>query len=94
MHTSIYEISRFYTSFFCIFELCNKHSGLAKGGSGDVLLGIITSFLAQGYSPENAAIFGVWLHGKAADFTAEKHSKEAMLASDVIQHIGEVFKFL
>ena len=38
--------------------------------------------------------FGVWLHGKAADFTAEKHSKEAMLASDVIQHIGEVFKYL
>ena len=70
------------------------NAGLAKGGSGDVLLGIITSFLAQGYSPENAAIFGVWLHGKAADFTAEKYSKEAMLASDVIQHIGEVFKFL
>ena len=77
-----------------VFYNITGNSGLAKGGSGDVLLGIITSFLAQGYSPENAAIFGVWLHGKAADFTAEKYSKEAMLASDVIQHIGEVFKFL
>ena len=77
-----------------VFYNITGNSGLAKGGSGDVLLGIITSILAQGYSPENAAIFGVWLHGKAADFTAEKHSKEAMLASDVIQHIGEVFKYL
>lgn len=77
-----------------VFYNITGNSGLAKGGSGDVLLGIITSFLTQGYSPENAAIFGVWLHGKAADFTAEKHSKEAMLASDVIQHIGEVFKYL
>ena len=77
-----------------VFYNITGNSGLAKGGSGDVLLGIITSFLTQDYSPENAAIFGVWLHGKAADFTAEKHSKEAMLASDVIQHIGEVFKYL
>jgi NAD(P)H-hydrate epimerase len=77
-----------------VFYNITGNSGLAKGGSGDVLLGIITSFLAQSYSPETAAIFGVWLHGKAADFTAEKYSKEAMLASDVIQYIGEVFKFL
>ena len=70
------------------------NSGMAKGGSGDALLGIITSLLAQNYSPENAAIFGVWLHGKAGDFAAEKFSKEAMLPSDLIDQIGEVFKYL
>lgn len=67
------------------------NSGLAKGGSGDILTGIITSFLAQKYSSEEAAVLGVWLHGKAADFGAEKHSKEAMQPSDVINEIGNVF---
>lgn len=70
------------------------NSGLAKGGSGDVHLGIITSLLAQKYSPENAALFGVWLHGKAADLAAEKFSKEAMQPSDVIDCLGDVFKSL
>lgn len=67
------------------------NSGLAKGGSGDILTGIITSHLAQKYSSEEAAVLGVWLHGKAADFAAEKHSKEAMQPSDVIDEIGNVF---
>ena len=70
------------------------NSGMAKGGSGDALLGIITSLLAQNYSPQNAAIFGVWLHGKAGDFAAEKFSKEAMLPSYLIEEIGNVFKYL
>lgn len=70
------------------------NSGMAKGGSGDVLLGIITSLLAQNYSPKNAAIFGVWLHGKAGDFAAEKFSKEAMLPGDLIGELGNVFKIL
>lgn len=70
------------------------NSGLAKGGSGDILTGILTSFLAQGYSEENAAVLGVWFHGKAADFAAEKHSKEAMLPTDVIDEFGSVFQEL
>lgn len=68
--------------------------GLAKGGSGDVLLGIITSLLAQGYSSFEASVLGVWIHGRAADFAVEKHSIEALLASDVVDFIGEVFKEL
>ena len=68
--------------------------GLAKGGSGDVLLGVITSLLAQKYTPKEAAIFGVWLHGRAADFASEKIAKEAMLATDVIDFLGQVFKSL
>lgn len=70
------------------------NSGLAKGGSGDVLTGVMTSLLAQGYSPQTAAILGVWLHGKAADFALEKESKESLLASDVIDNLGKAFKVL
>lgn len=70
------------------------NSGMAKGGSGDALLGIITSLLAQNYSSKDAAIFGVWLHGKAGDLAAEKFSKEAMLPTDLIDELGNVFKSL
>ena len=77
-----------------VFYNVTGNSGMAKGGSGDALLGIITSLLAQNYSPENAAIFGVWLHGKAGDFAAEEFSKQAMLPSDLIDQIGNVFKYL
>lgn len=77
-----------------VFYNITGNSGMAKGGSGDALLGIITSLLAQNYSPKYASIFGVWLHGKAGDFAAEKFSKEAMLPSDLIEEIGNVFKYL
>ena len=77
-----------------VFYNLTGNSGMAKGGSGDVLLGIVPSLLAQNYSVQDAALFGVWLHGKAGDFAAEKHSKEAMLASDLIREIGNVFKYL
>ena len=70
------------------------NAGMAKGGSGDVLLGIITSLLAQDYSPEEAAIFGVWLHGAAGDLAARKISEEAMLPSDLIAELGRLFKIL
>ncbi|WP_285269293.1 NAD(P)H-hydrate dehydratase [Kaistella rhinocerotis] len=70
------------------------NAGMAKGGSGDVLLGIITSLLAQKYEPAHAAIFGVWLHGKAGDFAMQKSSVEAMLPTDLISELGSVFKCL
>lgn len=67
------------------------NAGMATGGSGDVLTGMLTSLLAQGYPPEDAALLGVYLHGKAGDFAAAKLSKEAMLASDIIDNIGAAF---
>lgn len=67
------------------------NAGLAKGGSGDILTGILTSLLTQGYSEKDTCILGVWLHGKAADLAAEKHSKESMLPTDVIDELGNVF---
>ena len=68
------------------------NTGLAKGGSGDALTGIITSFLAQGYSSINSSILGVYIHSLAADLTLEYHSVESMLITDVIENIGLAFK--
>jgi NAD(P)H-hydrate epimerase len=68
------------------------NSGLAKGGSGDVLLGLITGLRAQGYSPFEASVMGVYLHGKAADLALENQTMESMLPRDVIDHIGKAFK--
>jgi ADP-dependent NAD(P)H-hydrate dehydratase / NAD(P)H-hydrate epimerase len=67
------------------------NAGMATGGSGDVLTGIITSLLAQSYTPEDAALFGVYLHGLAGDTAAEKLSQEALTASDIIDRIGDAF---
>ncbi|SEW30187.1 NAD(P)H-hydrate epimerase [Chryseobacterium wanjuense] len=74
-----------------VFYNITGNSGLAKGGSGDILTGILTSFLAQHYTEEEAAILGVWFHGKAAEFASEKYSKESMLPTDVIHEFGNVF---
>ncbi|HLF45618.1 MAG TPA: NAD(P)H-hydrate dehydratase [Chitinophagaceae bacterium] len=68
------------------------NAGMATAGSGDVLSGIITGLLAQGYLPEQAALLGVYLHGLAGDLAAEKKSQEAMLAGDICENLGEAFK--
>lgn len=70
------------------------NAGLAKGGSGDALTGIITSFLAQDYEAIVAAKIGVFLHGLAADIALKKQSMESLLISDVIECFGEAFKLI
>jgi len=67
------------------------NAGMAKGGSGDVLTGILTGLLAQGYSSVETAILGVYLHGLAGDIAAEKCSLEAMMAGDIIDCQGNAF---
>jgi len=66
--------------------------GMAKGGSGDVLTGIITSFLAQGYTSFECAMMGVYLHGLAADLAIKKIHPNALVASDIVNHISDAFK--
>ena len=66
--------------------------GMATGGSGDVLTGIIVSLLAQGLSPEYSATAGVFLHGMAGDLAAGKFSQESMIAGDIIKCLGDAFK--
>jgi ADP-dependent NAD(P)H-hydrate dehydratase / NAD(P)H-hydrate epimerase len=66
--------------------------GMATAGSGDVLTGMITSFLAQGYSPEVAAKLGVYIHGVAGDLAAKDLGVEALIASDIVNYIGAAFQ--
>lgn len=68
--------------------------GMATGGSGDVLTGIITGLMAQGYTPFHAALSGVYLHGLAGDLAAEQIGYESLIASDIIDHLGKSFKTL
>ena len=84
----------FITNGIQNFENTTGNSGLAKGGSGDALTGMITSFLAQGYTTLESAILGVYLHGLAADITLQTQSEESMLITDVIENIGLAFKSL
>ena len=67
------------------------NSGMATGGSGDVLSGIIGSLLAQGASPINAAAAGVFLHGTIGDLAAEKLGKISMLPTDMIDMIPAAY---
>ncbi len=70
------------------------NAGMAKGGSGDILTGMITSFLAQGYPPDQATLMGVYIHGWAGDVAAREMSLEAMLPGDIINALPAVFKSL
>lgn len=68
------------------------NAGMATGGSGDVLTGILTGLLAQGYDSYETCLLGVYLHTRAGDLAAEKYSQEAMIAGDIIGELGNVFK--
>lgn len=63
------------------------NSGMATAGSGDVLTGILTSLLAQGYDALHACLYGVWLHGLAGDLAAAELSPEALTATDIIEYL-------
>ncbi|MBQ5688405.1 MAG: NAD(P)H-hydrate dehydratase [Bacteroidales bacterium] len=71
----------------CFFN-STGNPGMATAGSGDVLTGIILSLLAQRYTPQEAALLGVYLHGKAGDMAAEKLGMESMIARDIIGNLG------
>lgn len=67
------------------------NAGMATGGTGDVLTGIITALLAQGYLPKEAALLGMYVHGLAADIAVKTTSMEALIAGDVVSHLGRSF---
>ncbi|WP_086477291.1 NAD(P)H-hydrate dehydratase [Arenibacter amylolyticus] len=68
--------------------------GMATAGSGDVLTGIVTGLIAQGYPPLEATILGVYLHGKAADIAVAQCGYQAMVATDIFSNLGKAFKSL
>ncbi|HWB64881.1 MAG TPA: NAD(P)H-hydrate dehydratase [Chitinophagales bacterium] len=66
--------------------------GMAKGGSGDVLTGVITSLLAQGYTATHAAVIGAYIHGLAGDLAAANLGQTGMQATDIINYLPPAFK--
>lgn len=72
----------------CFFN-STGNPGMATAGSGDVLTGIILSLLAQRYTPEEAALIGVFMHGRAGDKAAAEKSMEAMIASDISKNLWD-----
>lgn len=75
-----------------VFINTTGNPGMAKGGSGDILTGMIVSLLAQGFSPEDAAKAGVYIHGLAGDMAAEKLGEWGMKAGDIIDFIPDAIK--
>jgi NAD(P)H-hydrate epimerase len=67
------------------------NAGMAKAGSGDVLTGLITGLLSQGYIAKHAALIGMYLHGLAGDLAKEKLGEDSMLASDQINYFSNAF---
>lgn len=65
--------------------------GLATGGTGDVLTGIITGLICQGYEPLTASLFGVYLHGKSADIAVEDFGYQSLTASHVVDYVAQAY---
>jgi ADP-dependent NAD(P)H-hydrate dehydratase / NAD(P)H-hydrate epimerase len=74
-----------------VFFNSTGNSGMATGGSGDVLTGIILGLLAQNYTPEEAVLIGVYLHGLAGDLAANEFGEYSLIAGDIITHLGKAF---
>lgn len=66
--------------------------GMATAGSGDVLSGVIASFLSQGVEGRTAAILGVYLHGVAGEYAAQARGSFSLIASDIIEHLSDAFR--
>lgn len=70
------------------------NAGMATAGSGDVLTGLLLSLMAQGYSPVESALIGVFVHGLAGDLYAREHSPRTLIASDLPQHFSAAYQKL
>ena len=66
--------------------------GMATAGSGDVLTGLVAAFLAQGLEPFEAAVLGVWAHGKAGDLAAAAKGQIALIAADLLEHLPQALR--
>ena len=76
------------------FRNATGGSGLAKGGSGDILAGMVLSLIGQGAEPAEAAACAVWLHGRAGDLAEEALTAYAMTPLDLLGRLPAAFKEL
>ncbi|MDH7445602.1 NAD(P)H-hydrate dehydratase [Aquimarina sp. 2201CG14-23] len=74
-----------------IYVNTSGNPGMATAGSGDVLTGIITGLISQGYEPLYATIFGVYLHGSSGDIAIQETGYQGLLASDIVSNIGKSY---
>ena len=70
------------------------NDGMATAGSGDVLTGIIVGLLAQGYMPREASVLGMYVHGLAGDLAVQSRGRHALIARDIVEHLGRAFMCL
>ena len=97
-HTKVILILKGYGTLICRGEeaLVNPNGGpgMAKGGTGDVLCGILCALLAQGFEPWFAARCAVWLHGRAGDLAVEELGEYSLAPSDLIRMLPGAFRAL
>ena len=77
-----------------VFFNSTGNPGMATAGSGDVLTGILLGLLCQGYTPREAALLGVFLHGLSADLRVKSTSEESLLSSEIADYLGNAFSVL
>jgi len=77
-----------------LFFNSTGNPGMATGGSGDVLTGILLGLKACGYTSHETAILGTYLHGMAGDIAKDNNSEESLVAGDIIEFIGEAFNII
>lgn len=99
MQHHVYIVLKGHPTHICtpdgtIYVMNVGNSGMGTAGSGDVLTGIITGLLAQGYQPREAALLGVWLHGTAGNFAAKELGEACMLSRDIIHHLPDAFRMI
>lgn len=68
------------------------NSGMSTGGSGDVLTGILTGLMAQNVDPSDAALLGMWIHGRAGDLAAEREGTYGLLARHLLEFLPQAMK--
>jgi len=86
--------TRVFTPSGDCLENTTGNPGMAKGGSGDVLTGLIGGLLARGYSPADAAAIGIWIHGYAGDILSSSCTTEAYNSRDLIDCLWQGFNVL
>jgi ADP-dependent NAD(P)H-hydrate dehydratase / NAD(P)H-hydrate epimerase len=105
---NLVEFCREYSCYIClkgshtaictpegkVFFNTTGNAGMATGGTGDVLTGVLTALVAQGYSLEEACLLGVYVHGLAGDLALQRVGDIAMIASDLTDHLPQAFMTL